>query len=570
MAEDRFSSPPSPREAWMFTHLFRTFRVALDPRKLLFAAAGILTMSVGWWLISVVAYGLYEQPKKSNYVAVEADEVAERDRKFNEDTDLWLQFHRLAGKEYATTDYFPENGLPKTNRMVWGGKLRALPWNEDRGPNPYLLVTAQVDRPWKKDEFVDWFLSSELPVLLEPLVKFLTPIIELLNPNTGTFTRTYLMLIIVWTMATWGFFGGAITRMAAVELAGKDTVTMREAVQFVCRRYVSYLLGPLVPLILVFVLVIVAAVFGLLHMIPFIGDIFVSGLFWPVIILVGLGMALLLVGLVGYPLMYPTISTEGSDTLDALTRSYNYVYTSPWNFIGYSLLTILYGAVVVFFVGFMGSLTVYLGKWGMGNTPLIKTANRSPEYLFIYTPTSFGWRQVLLEDSKGGELAAIDSGLTMLRHKVDGQTFEKLAGPETELGKHKARAEAENKQWVDSLWIYNKIGAGMVSFWITLLFLMVLGFGYSFFWTSSSMIYLLMRKKVDEMDLDEVYLEETDEDDVFGGSPTTPLQTITPPAPSGGTSQIQESLTVRQDRPAPPPADPPAPPPPSPPPEGST
>ena len=179
------------------------------------------------------------------------------------------------------------------------------------------------------------------------------------------------------------------------ELAGKDSVTVKESMQFVTRRYVSYLLGPLVPLILVFVLVIVSAIFGLLHMIPFVGDIFVSGLFWPVMILIGLGMALLLVGLVGYPLMYPTISTEGSDTLDALTRSYNYVFTSPWNYIGYSLLAILYGAVVVFFVGFVGSLTVYLGKWGMSYTPGIKYAGRSPEYLFIYTPTSFGWREVL-------------------------------------------------------------------------------------------------------------------------------------------------------------------------------
>jgi hypothetical protein len=593
MAEDRFSSPPPPRETWQFTNLFRTARVAMDPRKLLFAAAGLLTMSIGWYGISWIAYSIYSQPKKADYTATDAAEEAEQHRKFNEDTDFWLQFHRLAGSaNYATTDYYPENGVAKTNQKVWGGKLRTLPWYEDRGPNPYLLVTGKVDRPWettKTDgtapaekpaaagQFVDWFISSEVPVLLEPFVKFLTPIIELINPNSGTFTRFYLLAIILWTMATWAFFGGAISRMAAVELAGKDTVTMLEAVKFVWMRYVSYLLGPLVPLILVFVLVIVAAAFGLLHMIPVIGDIFVSGLFWPVIILIGLGMALLLVGLVGYPLMYPTISTEGSDTLDALTRSYNYVFTSPWNYIGYWLLTILYGAVVVFFVGFMGSLTVYLGKWGISNTPMIKTANRSPEFLFIYTPTSFGWRQVLLDGSKGAELASVEEELTRLRQKEDGQSFEKKTAPDTDLGKRKKRAEEGYKQWTDSLWVYNKVGAGMVSFWITLLFLMVLGFGYSFFWTSSAMIYLLMRKKVDEMDLDEVYLEEADEDDYFGGAPTTPLQTIAPPASTAASTQIQESLSVRQDRSAPPtpdsitpssPSSPSSPPPPPPPPPG--
>jgi hypothetical protein len=271
----------------------------------------------------------------------------------------------------------------------------------------------------------------------------------------------------------------------------------------------------------------------------------------------------LLVGLVGYPLMYPTISTEGSDTLDALTRSYNYVFTSPWNYIGYGLLTILYGAVVVFFVGFMGSLTVYLGKWGMSYTPGIKSAGRSPEYLFIYTPTSFGWREVLLEGSPGGDLATVENEMLASRRRGV-EIGPNPAAADSDLAKRTALAKEENAKWRSTFWSYNKVGAAMVSFWISLLFLMVLGFGYSFFWTSSSMIYLLMRKKVDEMDLDEVYLEETDEDDIFGGPPTTPLQTAPATAPSSGTSQLQESLTIRQDRPALPPESPPAPEPPPP------
>jgi hypothetical protein len=260
MAEDRFATPAAPREAWLFTHLFRTFRVALDPRKLLLAAAGILVMSFGWWLISILAYQMYSQPRaadfqarpvadferkdpghdKEYYERLRATEEAERNREFNENSDFWLQLHRLAGSGYAKVEYFPEGGTQKPPRAVWGGKLRTLPWYEDRGPNPFLLVTGKSDRPWERGHFADWFLTSEVPVLLEPLVKFLTPVIELLNPNTGSYTRIYLLIIILWTLATWAFFGGVITRMAAVELAGKDTVTVREAVQFVLRRYVSY------------------------------------------------------------------------------------------------------------------------------------------------------------------------------------------------------------------------------------------------------------------------------------------------------------------------------------------
>src|SRR5438034_10546778 len=84
--------------------------------------------------------------------------------------------------------------------------------------------------------------------------------------------------------------------------------------------------------------------------------------------------------------MYSTISTEGSDTFDALSRSYNYVFQSPWNYIWYSLVAVLYGAVLVFFVVFMGSLVVYLTKWSLSQTPFTETTfpSRRIDNLFYY------------------------------------------------------------------------------------------------------------------------------------------------------------------------------------------
>ena len=86
-------------------------------------------------------------------------------------------------------------------------------------------------------------------------------------------------------------------------------------------------------------------------------------------LLLGFGQAVLLIGLVGYPLMYATLSTEGSDTFDALSRSYNYVFQAPWNYIWYGVVAVLYGTILVFFVCFMGSLVVYLTKWSLSLTP---------------------------------------------------------------------------------------------------------------------------------------------------------------------------------------------------------
>ncbi len=69
---------------------------------------------------------------------------------------------------------------------------------------------------------------------------------------------------------------------------------------------------------------------------------------------------------------------------------------------------------------------------------------------------------------------------------------------------------------------WNYIGAVLVSVWLYLLFLLIVGFGYSYFWTASSIIYLLMRHKVDDTDFDEVHLEEEPTEEPFGKQQQVP------------------------------------------------
>jgi hypothetical protein len=61
------------------------------------------------------------------------------------------------------------------------------------------------------------------------------------------------------------------------------------------------------------------------------------------------------------------------------------------------------------------------------------------------------------------------------------------------------------------------------------MFLLMLGFSYSFFWSAATMIYFLMRKKVDESELDEVFIED-DEPSVPPAPPKIAEGTGTPPA----------------------------------------
>lgn len=557
------------RQVLPWTELFRSFQVALDPKKLLLAAAGILVMSFGWWLLGAIfynqsrldfsddRYSAKNFPPKDD--AAPDAEVKRRDnawKAFKDDRAKWDLLHKTAGiqvrytdagdladthKEYDEIKPAVDEAIRdmekkgEARREVAGkwitikpyGALRIWPWEENRGPNPYLLVTRQADLP-DNQRWIDWLVHDELGVLLEPLVKFFSPVVYMLGPKTGSLNRLYFLLVTLWTLATWALFGGAITRMASVQVARNDKIGMREALRFVTARYYSFLSAPIFPLLFIAFMVVLLSIFGLFFMIPAIGDIVVAGLGWPLVFLAGLAMAVVLVGLVGWPMMYATISAEGSDSFDAISRSYSYVYQSPWHYIWYSLVALAYGAVVVFFVGFMGSLIVYLGKWGVSQTPFIETADRDPSFLFVHAPESFGWRALLLQ------------GTT-----VDGDPL---------VTNGVVNQPALNK-YLATFTLYNKIGAWLVTIWLYLFFLLIVGFAYSYFWSASTIIYLLMRRKVDDTELDEVYLEEDESEESYSASMTPPAPAAGPP-PGGGGLQMVEAPTLRTSSTPPTPAPP--------------
>ena len=371
------------RYPWM--RLLRTFLVAVDPFKLLVAAAGILVASIGWWLISVLFSAAWSAPRELDYTTISPEAIAEFPEETREENRLRLeaegrrqyQIERerylwkmsLAGPEgYVDAAGNPtEDGMPAPGgAFLPAGTFRHMPWTEKRGPNPYYLGSKAVTgTPEERRDTLADFYQYSAPNLVEPLIKYLRPIVYLSHPKAGFGARIYLCSIILWTLLVWAFFGGIITRMAVLQFAGKEAGGLKEAVKFVSTRFGSYFLSPMVPLGIIAVVIIGSVVFGLVHMIPILGDL-VDGLFWFIPLGFGFVMALLLAGLIGYPLMYPTLSAEGSDTFDALSRSYNYVYESPWSYLWYAFISIVYGAVVVFFVVLMASLTVYLGKWAVG------------------------------------------------------------------------------------------------------------------------------------------------------------------------------------------------------------
>jgi len=520
MADGRLEAPATGiRTQRLWTEIFQSFQVALDPRKLIIAAVGILITAFGWWLLSIIFYGSVTEPmanadaystttmtaklgpkKSDNTTDYKPEEyAAEGQKNFQRDYEQWFNLHRLAGP---------------------GGRLRTMPWNEYRGENPFLFITKLSDSPssvW--GERIKDYVLGQIFFLTEPLVKLLVPIIKMIDPNASFLTRIYLLLCLLWSVAVWAFFGGVITRIAAVQFGGKERISMKQAFQFVSRRYVSYMLSPIVPLGIIAVIVLCMSVYGLIALIPILGDIVLYGLGLPLVILGGIVMAILLIGLVSYPLMYTTISVEGSDTFDALSRSYNYVFQRPWHYLWYALVSILYGAAVTFVVVVVGCLMVYLGKWAVSQPASAFANDRKPDFLFVYSPESYGWKELLL---KGSPIEKKEGQVEIPNTKLMRTGY-------VDVNKQSADEYMKGMTW------WNYAGAGMVTFWMVIIFLLMIGFSYSYFWSASTMIYLLMRKTVDDVPIDDVFVELEPATPTIQ-PPQSPVAPAPAPTPGGGFS----------------------------------
>src|SRR5262249_54044728 len=145
----------------------------------------------------------------------------------------------------------------------------------------------------------------------------------------------------------------------------------------------------------------------------------------------------------------------------------------------YGLVAAVYGAALVFIISFLGSLMVYLSKWGLDRTWFVETAGREPSFLYVYAPTTFGWRDLLLQDSPAFDPQTGQVSEARYQAYLNGETF------------------AGTKDAV------KPFGAFLVAVWLALAVLLIVGFAYAYFWTAATQVYLLLRRKVDDTDLDE-------------------------------------------------------------------
>lgn len=295
----------------------------------------------------------------------------------------------------------------------------------------------------------------------------------------------YSLIYIVVALAIWALLGGAICRIAAMHAAREEKPTMSAAMKFSAGKFLSFFTAPVLPLVLIAVAGMLLALGGLIGVIPYFGEWFVA-VFFLLALVVGMVIAFLSVGLGGgWPLMWPTIAVEGSDSFDAMSRSFSYVYARPFRYTLYWGVAAVYGVICYLFVRLFAFITL------------------------AATHCWMGWAMRL----SGRE------GYSDVAGKLDVMwarpTFWNFHGP---------------MQW--DVMNGSEAGASMLlAFWVYLVSGVVLAFLASFVFCASTNIYYLLRRQVDATDLDDVYVEETLEETAPAASG---MAELSPPASTQG------------------------------------
>jgi len=196
---------------------------------------------------------------------------------------------------------------------------------------------------------------------------------------SGTLLTALIFLLI------WSFFGAAILRTAALKLTRDEPVSLREALRFGGKNCLSFLLAPVLVVLFALFFVFCNALAGVLISIPFVGSSVLVLVLFPLALVSSLLIVLaLLGGFVGLPLMWAGIAIEQNGPLEALSRSFSYIFARPFRFFfGYFLVFVVMSVVVVAGGHFERTVkeTVKLGVWNDKLNDLIAQKPAEPDQL---------------------------------------------------------------------------------------------------------------------------------------------------------------------------------------------
>ena len=337
-----------------------------------------------------------------------------------------------------------ENCFLDTDTVGRYDEFSNIVWENRRWPGERGIMPAPNDG--RLPESVEDVLTTEPDTVQPVFMQFVRPWTRLIGTRLPVTQVAYYAFGALWMLLVWGFFGGAITRIAAVKLGREERISLGEAVRFSFRKLGSYVASPLFPLVVVAMLSVPIFLLGLLMRTDW--GVLTAGILWIFVLLAGLVITWLLLGLLfGWPLMWAAVSSERSgDAFEAFSRSYSYTYQRPLHYLFYAVLATVYGGFCWLVVYYFSEAVISFCDW--------------PAALGAGTGR---WEEVLqLRDNP-----SLGSGVTT-------------------------------------------VAAYLLALCVALVRSVATGFGYSLFWCLATAIYLLLRYDVDQTEFDEVFVENED------------------------------------------------------------
>jgi hypothetical protein len=263
-------------------------RMAFDLRKLTIAAAGILALQLGWWLLNLA----------------------------------------FSDSSAVTPDV-----LPPTTASRTGDDLK-------------------------------WTTEGLIERLSAPARNLIVPLFALLDPKNRWLAMLHALLAVGWLIVVWGYCGGAIARIAAIQEAQTRQPRIAEAVRFALRSGPPLIVTPVYPLLGLAFCSLTGLLFGLLYRIP--GGPVIGGFLVFIPLLAGVVMAILVAALVaGWPMFHAALAAGADDALDALSRTYSYLNQRLAHFAAGVAIAALAGFAGLTLVDWFAGGILRLTRWSL-------------------------------------------------------------------------------------------------------------------------------------------------------------------------------------------------------------
>lgn len=280
-------------------------------------------------------------------------------------------------------------------------------------------------------------------------------------------------------LAIWVRVGGAISRSAAEEFSLGRVQPWNESMRLSLKKWPALLGAVLAPLAIVAVLALIMAVLGLVFAVPAL-HLLPSALY-PLFLLAGaISVIITIFWIIGHPLLIPGVACEGTDALDSIQRAAAYVISRPARFA-------LYGAILIL----QGSIIFGLGS-GLVSSVIGYTQQTTGSFIGE-TP------QEILRPIAPGESVSYETA------PAPTITLASLVQDDDEPEAEQADAEPSGPI-VTHGW-----SRRVVNFWTGALELLLGALLISYFFTGSTLLYLLLRRLCDGQDTAELWVPAPDQ-----------------------------------------------------------